>query len=970
MILDIEAPGKDHHSNIAANLESGREFLRIICEYGLEIGLIIFLSGKGLRFCWPYLVSAELQKAFNAWISSPDYPMIDASPHTKKAFYRMFANRNHTNQGAILDRHIHRLEDVNDLWLMNENDYLALVSNTIDLKTSLQWLNEILPTCFTPEPWTAFLQKFKTRAALADTIYKPIFPLQKSRKPIAFLAEQAGLEFRSLQISGGEILQLKTCLICGRSDGRPWITQAGRLKCHHQNSCKAGQVNEMGNIIGLPASEWLPGNLSDDFNADETLIDDSERITIQAARDQLQAAFHVKEDTYITLSPGAGKTHTVLLEVLGDELGKVAIATPEHKLNAELFELAKSKAKNPDQIYMLQGRNNDNCTRFDKVQTASKAGYPPGILVCSRCTFKRDKSCEYINQFNSLKKSDGLWLMTHAMSLELDLRKFKLLIVDESPLKTFLQKLSSNLGAMERIQSKLSPEGRTIMNKLMAVIPAQLAAIETAKASKYDLSRIYTAGAPPESPWSKQPGLFDISGISPDEVDHFDRELSFFYQLPEEKYPQYLKRLYYQEHIDLTALNWLQGAVSADPGYYVRFRKDRIHPAKFISFKKRLPQYAGRIIALDATGNLVEIESLFERKFTHIQGKVEMPGLRTAHIKQASGKKLMSRKSDKQIADMLKSGLDFLQPTDKKILIVTHMVAEETVKRLAADVLPDREIATCHFWGGSRGVNQFGDCTAVIAMGTPFPNIGGLFDHAMSLITEPSDRIKWIVNTGTAELIQALHRVRPVKGGRTVIVVGKDFPATEFGLPQFKVNRQRGNKVAEPAISEILNRLEPFVDAFKITTRATSWMLGVCLSSDLDKMRQVHEMIKNNIENGNLEYEKKYSEYEKSRISNFMTGKDSKPADFTYYNTLVSKIPSSAILSYPKLILNNHVTWDSVLRLLAERFQLPENFSLSDGRKVTGIGYLSDVQAFYESLNANFNPAQWTGTQYKEENNA
>ena len=81
--------------------------------------------------------------------------------------------------------------------------------------------------------------------------------------------------------------------------------------------------------------------------------------------------------------------------------------------------------------------------------------------------------------------------------------------------------------------------------------------------------------------------------------------------------------------------------------------------------------------------------------------------------------------------------------------------------------------------------------------------------------------------------------------------------------------------------------------------------------------------------------------------------------------SLVSKIRNSAILSYPKLILNNHVTWGSVLRLLAERFQLPENFSQSDGHKVAGIGYLSDIQAFYESLNATYTPAQWTGTQFK-----
>jgi hypothetical protein len=556
------------------------------------------------------------------------------------------------------------------------------------------------------------------------------------------------------------------------------------------------------------------------------------------------------------------------------------------------------------------------------------------------------------------------------MSLELDLKKFKLLIIDESPLKTFLQKQSSNLGAMERIQSKLSPEGRMIMNKIMAVIPQQLAAIETAKASKYDLSRIYTAVAPPESPWSKQPGLFDIAGISLDEVDRFDCELSFFYQLPEEKYPKYLKRLYYQERIDLTALNWLQGAVSGDPGYYVRFREDHTHPVKFISFKKRLPQYSGRIIALDATGNLPEIESLFDRKFNHTQGRVEMPGLRTAHIKQASGKKLMSRKSDKQIVNMLKSAADFLQPTDHKILIVTHMVVEETVKKLANDMFPDREIMTCHFWGGSRGVNQFGDCTAVIALGTPFPNIGGLFDHAMSLIAEPTDRIQWIVNTGTSELVQALHRVRPVKGGRTVIVFGKDFPVGEFGQPAFRINKQRRNQHSEPAIDEIIERLSPVVEAFGIITKAVGWMFGVCLSSDIDKMTQAYEMIQKNIENGNLEYEKKYQSYLETVSKSRKDTKGQQPNSVSLYSIFREKRYLPAILFYPFLVLQNRSTWESILRLFAEKFNLPDNFSTGSTRPSRGIGYLDDIQAFYESLNATYNSKQWTGKLSKDEQNA
>jgi hypothetical protein len=240
----------------------------------------------------------------------------------------------------------------------------------------------------------------------------------------------------------------------------------------------------------------------------------------------------------------------------------------------------------------------------------------------------------------------------------------------------------------------------------------------------------------------------------------------------------------------------------------------------------------------------------------------------------------------------------------------------------------------------------------------------------MSLIAEPSDRIKWIVNTGTAELIQALHRVRPVKGGRTIIVIGKEFPAAEFGQPAFRLNKQRRNQHSEPAIDEITHRLSPVIDAFGIMTKAVGWMFGVCLSSDIDKMTQAHEMIQKNIENGNLEYEKKYQSYLKTVSKSKKYTKGQQPNSVSLYGIFREKRYLPAILFYPFLILQNRSTWESVLRLFAEKFDLPNNFSAGSTRPSRGIGYLSDVQAFYESLNANFNPAQWTGTKIRKEQNA
>ncbi len=972
LILDVESPGADGHSDIAENLEAGREMLAMILEHGLEAGLIIFLSGKGLRFCWPYLVQDELQKAFRAWITDKTaYPMIDPSPFIKKSFYRMFGYRGHANQGKPVDRHIHKLNDINDLWFMDEADYLSMVTGPVNLGTSLEWLQEIVPIGFMPEPWQRFLREYKVRAALEDNIFHPIIPSRKFRKPIRAIADQAGLEYREFEFAHGQILQLKACPICGRRDGRPFLTESGRLKCHHRNSCEAGAVDEQGHIIGVPLSQWLP-DYSDDIEEVVTSEETVERISLQAARDALREALEADDDTYVTLSPGAGKSFTSIQSIMAglkNGTGRIAIATPEHKLNEEFLGLALSMADRPETVHILRGRNKTNCREMAQVEALASKGFSPGVVVCPKCKRLNPDPCPYWTQFECLKHETGLFLMTHSMALEVNMKGIELLLIDESPLKTFFQKQESSVGAMQRIQAKLSKQGREVMEKMLNIIPAQLAAMESAGAGTYDLSRVYVSSPPENSQWADRPTLWELAGITPEERDRLSRDLSMFERWidpvsgKQEPMAKWQKRLLEKEKVDLKTLRWLGSALSESPGIYIRFSTDATTPAKFVSFQKRLPKYDGRIVCLDATGNPAEAEALFGRPFRHIQGKVEMPGLKTVWIKQATGKCKMNRMDEKQIGDMLKSAAQFLQPADRNVLVVTHLAVEGTVAKLAADVLPGRNIKTCHFWGGSRGVNQYQDCTAVIVLGIPFPNIDGLYDHAMALVTDPVQRMAWIVRAGQSELIQAIHRIRPVKGNRTVIVCGKDFPATEFGDPQIKVNRQRGNKIQESAVSEIVERLTPFVERWGFLTKEIGWAYKVFLLADKAIALQASEFIQEKIK----ELEKHGDNYLKLLDKKDNEGKGNLPACGYYIKSLLlSKRTQRAYLSLHFLTLTHHSTWEEVLQVLATRFCLPGlRYSSRDtnGQKVTGIGYLCNVRAFYESVGIPFSAESWQGVE-------
>jgi len=233
-------------------------------------------------------------------------------------------------------------------------------------------------------------------------------------------------------------------------------------------------------------------------------------------------------------------------------------------------------------------------------------------------------------------------------------------------------------------------------------------------------------------------------------------------------------------------------------------------------------------------------------------------------------------------------------------------------------------------------------------LGTPFPNIGGLFDHAMSLMSSQSERLQWFVATGTAELIQALHRVRPVKGNRTVIVVGRDFPVAEFGNPQIKLNLSRGDKAAETSITEIVDRLTPFVARWKFMTKEVGWAFKIYLEADKDKAVQATEYIQDCIK----ELEKHGYNLLDLLAKTESDEQGMLPIQFYLLYTLLGKTVCGAIPTLPFATFKDLKVWTAVLSLLAERFSLPKMSTLStssSGKQVHGVGYLSSVRKFLEA---------------------
>ena len=127
MIVDVES--SEDHDDIYMNLEAARNLLVRLCEMGLEQDLTIMLSGRGLRFVWPYIVPLGLEKGFIAWLKNEIE--IDPAPQTHKAFFRVVGYRGHRNQGKSKNVHIHVLPSIHDIWFLDRREYLDMVKGQV-----------------------------------------------------------------------------------------------------------------------------------------------------------------------------------------------------------------------------------------------------------------------------------------------------------------------------------------------------------------------------------------------------------------------------------------------------------------------------------------------------------------------------------------------------------------------------------------------------------------------------------------------------------------------------------------------------------------------------------------------------------------------------------------------------------------------------------------------------------------------
>ncbi|WP_027186520.1 DEAD/DEAH box helicase family protein [Desulfovibrio inopinatus] len=824
-ILDVES---DDHENVAENIRAAQTLLCHLSDLELLDGLEILATGRGFRFVWPVLIPHEYGSAFLELLK--DLPGVDAAPTKSGNPIRLFAYRGHRKQGGDLDRHDHMLSswvDLTDAYF-DAAAYCRLVAGKPDPHRIAQWATRIAPVNPLSEPWTRLLQSYQRRVTMKRNVVSFRRPRKVGINWEQILAAAAPYQPRPRHTPYGEMYTLNACPVCGRKD-KAWISSNGRLKCW-RSSCEAAVYDG-----GLHPAQWVEG-YEGTTQEMESFHDVRQHRTLDDARSDIHSALHSHEDIVLRVDPGVGKTFAAIRYALHEAQHKLVLFTlPTNGLAEEMEQAALDAAQEMElgglvNILALRGRTpgssdrrdekgqciDATCYRYGAVKQAADRGFSPALTVCATCPHnpKRKGCLDVCPYYDSAKIPPyGLIFTSHqkAAALPDDVRsRVDVWLVDENPVRDMIENRMVLPGALDNIAARLPGKSARVIEQIAQCANELLRTMD----GTFTSGRLYATTPPAQ--WGDAPSLWSLCAVSEEERQRLADDLDALYGIRDNEKPGAWQQRIMSEDVSLAALRWLWTALGdqheekAAPIAYVHVRRHHTQPIEYRTVRNIAPDMAqARLVVLDGTGDKTELDMLFGRTFHEVDGSVDMSG-RRVWLRVGLGKLKARKMNPAALRRKLEKCLHHLKPTDQRVLIATHLAIEDTVLDMARSIDPDREFATIHYWN-SQGTNQYAQFDAVIAFGTPTPNKSAVYDHAATLFDDKDQQGAWMERLGQRDLVQALHRIRPIHGEKTVIVMGSSWP-TVMGAPVIYDQRQGKSE----AMSEAITRARTMMDGLGV----------------------------------------------------------------------------------------------------------------------------------------------------------
>jgi hypothetical protein len=306
----------------------------------------------------------------------------------------------------------------------------------------------------------------------------------------------------------------------------------------------------------------------------------------------------------------------------------------------------------------------------------------------------------------------------------------------------------------------------------------------------------------------------------------------------------------FSQGIDMKAVDWLKGLYVSNVLSYLNISKKG--EVKFETKKLTPLGYESTPIKiLDATGDTKSAYPLIRRGPNTWNKEQELKVVRAdvswnshrVHIQMSTGRNVMRRMEVKYLKKLLEEMLSHTEA--KKVMLITYMELEDKAIKILKDIDPDREFMGYYFLG-PRGINYFKDCDAALVLGLPYSNLDSAAQDACILFPNAKDddlRIDWVEATMQWELVQNIHRIRPVNKEKVDIVIAARSWPSILPKPDLIIDRSQSKSWKELAIQ----RLKPFVKTFGFLNQDIGFLAGVYVKSKVkiaeDYRRKIFDLL-------------------------------------------------------------------------------------------------------------------------------
>ncbi len=973
--LDVEHPD-EHHKSVRANLDTARELAERMARLELLDGLVVGLSGSGVRFALPWACEPALAAGFEGFLRDKGrFPGIDASPQLKGQHFRWTAYRGNRRQVQVpakgappttRDIHVHFLDRAEELLRLTEARYRELTAGRPDPARMLEDVRRCLPTTWTPEPWRELLTEYDRDARLRRHIVRVRLPKlrdeeRRSRtpEPEVILAELAsrGIRARAMVVKGTPAWRLSSCPVCGKGEGNPTLYASGWLH-DFRATCPAGGERDLGK--GLPWRAWSrlaglehlapdqPDQPDDQVEPERQAPPPGETMTVAQARVAIREALESEDPAVLVkASAGIGKSHAALEYALKEaEKGVLVLfSAPTNDLSAELeakaADMALKMGLEPT-IFRYEGRGKLNCTQSTRCEELAKKGFSPALLACGAC-WNRD-GCAYRAQIPVLKAMrSGIIFCAHGAVPHIARRigrRVGVWIADENPRQAMLKTVTVEQGAMTSLQCRLVGQAEAVLEKTAQAARRSLASLNGEDSRVH--ARLYAASETDTAFTDDRP-LWSQTTVTDAERETLGRDLALWEQLDGESPTAWQKRLY-AEKIDPFALLWWRIALKEHAGTaYVKAKRHKTKPIKYRALLNMTPRLDCKVRILDATGLGSEVEALLGRPVKTVTARAELPaGCRTVWVRQGLGKLKAEHLEDAALAKYLRQACQYLRPTDRAVLLMTHLCIEDRLLAMARKTDPSRTWFSIHH-GDTRGTNAYEECDAAVCVGVQTPNRDLLIDTEVALYgDDQAAKDAWFRHLVLAELVQGMARVRPVLAPKTLVVLGHVWPHEDLGAPSFTVDQRRKGGAAE-AEDAAFERLLPLARKYQLMFSELAALVGVFRQEDkagLDDWQ--------------------------ARVQPVLADESTLANAGTVLRDIFNTVPAMAEGVSPIRLPDRGHGWSRLIARLADATGLPDltykpRTAHGGGRGQAALGFLVAVRRFCASLGVEYDPSLWDG---------